>query len=117
MRLFRRLKRHRPGTPRAANSADVAHLASFVSSRPGVEAYLEPKTTVTDTTLVLVAVTGEWTRRRINGPEGARSFARKHGIPLYDVAITGYPQRMRDWTARRKAAGETGPPGLNGPSI
>jgi hypothetical protein len=25
-------------------------------------------------------------------------------MPLYDAARVGYPQRMRDWTARRKAA-------------
>jgi hypothetical protein len=81
-----------------------------------VEAFLEPKTTVTETTVVLVAASGEWTRRRINGMEGARNFARKHHVPLYDVAITGYPQRMRDWTARRKANGETGPPGVRRPA-
>jgi hypothetical protein len=102
---------------RPASSADVDHLARFVASRPGVEAYLEPRTAVTETTVVLVASTGEWTRRRIDGEEAARSFTRKHAIPLYDVSVVGYPQRMRDWTARRKAAGETGPPGLAGPTV
>ncbi len=116
MALFRRSK-HRPGTPRTADSTDLAHLANFVSSRPGVEAFIEPKTTVTETTVVLVAATGEWTRRRVNGTEGARTFARKHHVPLYDVAIVGYPQRMREWTARRKANGDTGPPGINRPSV
>jgi hypothetical protein len=114
--LFRR-KKHRPGTTRAANSADIEHLANFASSHPGVEAFIEPRTTVTETTLVLVAASGEWTRRRINGAEAARNFARKHKLPLYDVGVMGYPQRMRDWTARRKADGETGPPGLSGPSV
>jgi hypothetical protein len=109
-------RRHRPGTPRRADTADLAHLADFAASRPGVEAFLEPKTTVTETTIVLVARTGEWTRRRINGADGARSFARKHKVPLYDVGIVGYPQRMREWTALRKANGDTGPPGLRGPS-
>jgi hypothetical protein len=51
-----------------------------------------------------VASTGEWTRRRVDGVDGARSFATKHAIPLYDVGVVGYPKRMRDWTARRKAA-------------
>jgi hypothetical protein len=95
---------------RTADSADTRHLAEFVSTREGVEAFLEPRTTVTQTTVVLVARTGEWTRRRVEGPQEAQAFARKHAIPLYDVAVVGYPQRMRDWTARRKAAGETGPP-------
>ena len=31
--------------------------------------------------------------------------ARKLGIPVYDVNQTGYPQRMRDWTARQRRGG------------
>jgi hypothetical protein len=88
---------------RTADSADVDHLADFVRTRDGVEAYLEPKTVVTDTTLVLVASTGEWTRRRIDGVSGANSFAKKHRVPLYEVERVGYPHRMRQWTQRRKA--------------
>lgn len=102
----------RPGTLRTASSADVDHLVDFLRSRSGVEAYLEPRTTVTDTTVVLVAGSGEWTRRRIESPEKAADFTRKHAIPLYEVAKVGYPKRMREWTERRKATGETGPPGL-----
>ena len=34
--------------------------------------------------------------------------------PRLDEAVpdfaVGYPPRMREWTAKRKAAGETGPP-------
>jgi hypothetical protein len=109
--LLRRTK-GRAGTPRASTSADLEHLARFAASRSGVEAYLEPRTTVTETTLLLVASTGEWTRRRVAGPEAAAAFTRKHGIPLYDAARVGYPQRMREWTARRKAAGDIGPAGF-----
>jgi hypothetical protein len=113
VRLFGRRKARRRGTLRAASPTDTAHLAQFVKSRPGVEAYLEPRTTVTETTLVLVAASGEWTRRRVAGAEGAREFARKHGVPLYDASVVGYPQRMRDWNAKRKA-GELGqPPGTS----
>lgn len=103
MGLFKR--RNRPGTLRTANSADLAHLTSFVTSRSGVEAYLEPRTAVTDTTVVLVAGDGEWTRRRVPNPEAAKDFARKHAMPLYEVHIVGYPKRMREWTERKKAAG------------
>ena len=110
MALFRR-NRNGSGRPREANSADVAHLTQFVRTRTGVEAYIEPRTAVTETTVVLVASTGEWTRRRVPGPKGARDFTRKHAIPLYDVGVVGYPQRMRDWTERRKQSGQTGPPG------
>ena len=98
-----RRKKHRPGTLRTADQADLEHLREFVRSRGGVEAYLEPRTAITDTTVVLVANTGEWTRRRIDGVSGANAFAKKHAIPLYDVGVVGYPQRMRDWTARHKS--------------
>lgn len=94
------------GTLRPADGADKEHLADFIRSRSGVEAYLEPRTAVTETTLLLVAGDGEWTRRRIAGPDAAAAFARKNNIPLYEAARVGYPQRMREWTARRKAAGE-----------
>ncbi len=117
MGLFSRRKKDRPGTVRGASSTDMAHLSQFAKSRGGVEAFLEPRTAVTETTVVLVAATGEWTRRRVAGADGAREFARKHGVPLYDVGVVGYPQRMRDWTAKRKASGETGPPGLAGPAV
>ena len=115
--LFGRRRKNRPGTVRSASSTDMAHLSQFAKSRPGVEAYLEPRTAVTETTVVLVAATGEWTRRRVAGADGARDFAKKHNVPLYDVGVVGYPQRMRDWTAKRKANGETGPPGLSGPNV
>ena len=113
---FRRRRDERSGRPRGASSADRAHLEQFVRSRRGVEAYLEPRTAVTEMTVVLVAHDGEWTRRRVPGPQAAREFANALGIPVYDVAATGYPPRMREWTARRKAAGETGVPGLDGPT-
>lgn len=93
------------GTLRTGSQADLAHLADFLRSREGVEAFVEPRTTVTDTTILLVARDGEWTRRRIDGPEGAARFAKSQGIPLYDVAVVGYPQRMRDYNARKKSAG------------
>jgi hypothetical protein len=102
-RLFGR--RSRPGTLRGADSGDLAHLRDFLETRSGVEAYLEPQTTVTATTVVLVAADGEWTRRRVGSPDAAAAFAKKNAIPLYDATKIGYPQRMREWTARQKAAG------------
>ena len=38
-----------------------------------------------DHTIVLVADDGEWTRRRIDGPDAARKLARSMRIPVYDV--------------------------------
>jgi hypothetical protein len=114
--LFRR-RRDRPGIPRRATSSDISHLQEFARTRRGVEAFVEPRTTVTETTVVLVAADGEWTRRRVDGPDAARELGKRLAIPVYDVAAVGYPKRMREWTARRKAAGETGVPGLEGPSV
>jgi hypothetical protein len=115
--LFRRRHKRRPGRGGKADPADVAHLEQFAHTRVGVEAFVEPPTTVTETTVVLVAQSGEWTRRRVGSADSARSLGRRLAIPVYDVAATGYPQRMRQWTAQRKASGETGVPGLEGPSV
>jgi hypothetical protein len=90
---------------RGAGSGDTAHLEEFARTRRGVEAFVEPPTNVTAMTVVLVAHDGEWTRRRIDGADGARRLGHRLGIPVYDVGATGYPQRMRDWTRRRKEAG------------
>jgi hypothetical protein len=103
-------RRSRPGTVRGAQSADLEHLAAWAGERRGVEGFVEPRTSTTATTLVLVAADGEWTRRRVDGPKAAFAFGKDAGLPVYDVAAVGYPARMREWTARRKAAGETGVP-------
>jgi hypothetical protein len=57
---------------------------------------------VTDTTMLLVAIDGEWTRRRVPSVEWAHSFCNKFGIPSYDAAVVGYPDRMREYNRRRK---------------
>jgi hypothetical protein len=80
---------------------DAEYLANWTRTHLGVEAYIEPKTTVTDVTVVLVAADGEWTRRVV-GERGAQRIARDLHIPVYDVRKTGYPQRMRDYDARRR---------------
>jgi len=103
-------RRERPGTVRSAQSADLDHLQEWAGSRRGVEGFVEPETPTTATTLVLVAADGEWTRRRVDSPKAAFGFGQKAGIPVYDVAAIGYPARMREWTAKRKATGQTGVP-------
>ena len=103
MGLFSRLRRHRSGAgPRESNDGDIAHLRQWAAARRGVEAFVEPRTAVTATTVVLVAHDGEWTRRRVAGPEAARKFARQLKMPIYDVALVGYPKRMREHDARQK---------------
>lgn len=85
-----------------ARAATLAYLAEFVATRVGVEAYVEPRTNVTQTTVMLVATDGEWTRRKVPDERTAAALARELGIPVYDVQRTGYPQRVRDWNARQR---------------
>ncbi|GAA2490485.1 hypothetical protein GCM10010406_28260 [Streptomyces thermolineatus] len=115
MGLFRRLRGGGGSRPGRAGLGDLAegerHLTDFARSRRGVEAYVEPQTTVTAVTVLLVAGDGEWTRRRVPGVRAAHTLAGKLGIPAYDAAVVGYPQRMRDYNRRQKeqrAQGEQG---------
>ena len=101
MGLFRR--RSRPGVVRQADGSDAEHLTGFARSHAGVEAFVEPPTTVSTTTVVFVASSGEWTRRRVRDARAAHELANKLGIPSYDAAVVGYPQRMREWNSRRAA--------------
>ena len=104
MRLFGRRRTKSPeGTlDRAADNEDTAALKDFVKSRKGVEAFVEPATTMTSTTMLLVAHDGEWTRRRVQSPQAAQDLARKLEIPVYDAQIVGYPPRMREYNRRQR---------------
>ncbi|SFK02938.1 oxidoreductase [Cellulomonas sp. KH9] len=87
---------------RSARAETLAYLREFVATRVGVEAYVEPRTNVTPTTLMLVATDGEWTRRKVPDERTAAALARDLQIPVYDVQRTGYPQRVRDWNSRQR---------------
>jgi len=111
VRWFRRRSRQQPtssGPSRADVEAALAHLREFVASRRGVEMYVEPRTSVTPTTVVLIATSGEWTRRRVSDPAAAGQLARDLGVPVYDVQQTGYPARMREWTSRPRRGDDAG---------
>lgn len=90
-------------TVRASDKNDEVHLREFVESRTGVEGFVEPRTAVSDVTLLLVAIDGEWTRRRVPSVKWAHDFANKHQVPSYDAAVVGVPQRMRDYNRRVRA--------------
>jgi hypothetical protein len=92
-------------TVRAADKVDGEHLHEFVISHRGVEGFVEPRTAVSDVTLLLVAHDGEWTRRRVPSVKWAHDFANKHQVPSYDAAVVGIPQRMRDYNRRKKQQG------------
>jgi len=93
-----------PPSRRSPQTSDLTHLEWFARNKRGVEAYIEPQTMVTGTTVILIAHDGEWTRRRIGSPQAAMSWGRRIPIPVYDVHLTGYPQRMRDYNARRRSS-------------
>lgn len=81
----------------AASRSSTRELEEFVRTRHGVEAFLEPKTTIYSTTLLLVADDGEYLRRPIRSREQAGEFCGRTNIPLYDAAKVGYPRRMREY--------------------
>jgi hypothetical protein len=92
-------RRRRASGVRRQDPRNSAYLAEWAAARHGVEAFVEPRTTVTETTVALVAHDGEWTRRRIT-EAGARDLGKRLGVPIYDVGKVGYPKRMREYTAR-----------------
>ncbi|MDR1767420.1 MAG: hypothetical protein LBR32_03145 [Propionibacteriaceae bacterium] len=104
--MFDRFRKRSKGQPTAdeLSSAAVDHLAAFIETRRGVEAFIELPTTVTKATLLLIAHDGEWTRRSVDSVEWARTFAAQYNLPTYDAGVVGYPQRMRDYNARQRAA-------------
>lgn len=110
MALFERFRRNRgpvsgAGPGPAGNQMDPEaerHLRAFVASRRGVEGFVEPRTAVTDHTLLLVAHDGEWTRRRVPSVQWAHDFANGLGVPSYDAALVGVPSRMREYNRRQK---------------
>lgn len=79
-----------------------AHVEAFVATRRGVEAYVEPPTNVSATTVVFIAHDGEWTRRAVPSRDEGFELAHAVGIPVYDVNQTGYPARMREWSSRQR---------------
>lgn len=88
-------RRGRSGPP--SDTFDDAELLAFARSRRGVEVYLEPRTKLYGTSVLLVADDGEYLRRPVPDAATVRRFCDRHGIPVYDAARTGYPRRVRDY--------------------
>ncbi len=87
---------------RDAKSETIVHFKEFVDAHTGCEAFIEPPTRVTQTTMVVVADTGEWTRRRIPDEATGRRLAKQFGVPAFDVNLSGYPSRMREWNEKNR---------------
>lgn len=93
---FRRSRRHE--TPlTAASKRTYTELEEFLTSRHGVEGFVEPPTSTYAMTLCLVAGDGESIRRAIKNEGQARKLCTEHKVPLYDARIVGYPKRMKDY--------------------
>lgn len=108
MGIFDRLRGRRGAggpTVRSSNSADERHLDEWTRQRRGVEGFVEPRTAVSDVTLLLVAHDGEWTRRRVPSVAWAHDFCNRRAIPSYDAALVGVPARMREYNKRVKRQG------------
>lgn len=95
-------RRGTPGPARGHGAVDEQHLREWVAVRYGVEGFVEPRTAISDVTLLLVAGDGEWTRRRVPSVDWAHRFANQLGVPSYDAAVVGYPERMREYNRRKK---------------
>ena len=78
-------------------SEDHAAIVGFLDTRSGIEAFLEPKTVAHPLSVVLVAGDGEWKRFELAEDSIIRALAKERGIPVFDAARTGYPQRMREY--------------------
>ena len=98
MSWFDRFRRRsdKPGSPGSSAQAQ-SRLREFMTSREGVEAFVEPPTSVYAMTLCVVAADGEYLRQPIKDEKQAKRMCGEYGIPLYDARIVGYPKRMRDY--------------------
>ena len=108
-----RLRRKETGDPRRSDGPSMSvdhdavrdHLRSFAETRRGVEAFVEPATNVSAESLILIAADGEWTRRAVGSRKAAFELGRSLELPVYDVLLTGYPSRMREWNSKQRRRG------------
>jgi len=89
----RRAPRRLPAPARHLPNRD--EIVAFLTSHHGVEAFLEPKTTMSSLTVVLIDDDGEWRRFPIDDDRELRRTASSHHVPVYDASVMGYPERMR----------------------
>jgi len=69
-------------------------IVEFLDTHEGVEAYMEPKTVVSPKSVVLVDAVGEWRRFELTEDVYLRRLSAERALPIFDAALTGYPQRM-----------------------
>jgi hypothetical protein len=100
----RQTAKRQPKKPssRSIDDSVVSYLTEFVQTHRGVEAYVEPVTSTSETTLLLIAHDGKSTRRPVPSAKWAYAFAEHLQIPGYDAAVVGYPERMREYNRRAR---------------
>jgi hypothetical protein len=72
-------------------------IDEFVTTRTGVEAFMEPRTLDQPLSVVLVAADGEWRRFHLPDERAVSALSRKKPVPVYEVRLVGYPQRMKNY--------------------
>ena len=97
MGLFDRFRRRETSAHPRDTGRSVRELKEFMATREGVEAFIEPPTSVYAMTLCLVASDGEHIRRAVKHEKQAKELCAALGVPVYDARIVGYPKRMRDY--------------------
>lgn len=80
--------------------SDLKKLQDFAAEHEGVEAYIEPQTPTMPQSLLMVARGGEWARAAVSDRGQASALCKKLGIPYYDAAVVGYPERMRGFKGK-----------------
>lgn len=80
---------------------DRRAMDRFISTRVGVEAYVEPATLHNPLSVVLVATDGEWVRFPLSDQRDLQRLSRRRPVPVYDVKLVGYPKRMKDYRRGR----------------
>ncbi|HET7481559.1 MAG TPA: hypothetical protein VFK89_01735 [Actinomycetota bacterium] len=88
------------------NNPGLVELEEFASTHAGIEGYIEPQTSTSPTTLLLVDRHGEHLRAPVRDRDDAVGFCERLGLPVYDAAVIGYPKRMRDFERTRRATAD-----------
>lgn len=72
-----------------------AEIIEWLDEHAGVEAFVEPKTVVSNLTVVFVDAEGDWRRFELAEDRFLKQIARERRIAVMDATPVGYPPRMR----------------------